>query len=77
METKTTTIRGLLIDVLVVETTQTDAHGTLFYVANIVVKHRKNGAEKHVGKTRIVGSGQALARAVKRDGLRALQGFAA
>ena len=38
METKKTLIRGLAIDVIVVETMHTDAIGTLFYIAMIYVR---------------------------------------
>ncbi|OCJ63469.1 hypothetical protein A6U97_13370 [Agrobacterium tumefaciens] len=73
METKKTLIRGLAIDVIVVETMHTDAIGTLFYVAMIYVRHRKSGTQHLVQRTRIPGTGQALARAVQKRGLRALE----
>ena len=38
MKTTKTLIRGLAIDVLVVETMQTDAAGMLFYIAEIHVR---------------------------------------
>lgn len=75
METKKTLIRGLAIDVIVVETMHTDAVGTLFYIAMIYVRHRKTGAQHLVQRTRIPGTGQALARDVQRKGLRALEAF--
>lgn len=77
METKKTLIRGFAIDVLVVETMQTDAAGMLFYVAEIHVRERKTGTEKLVRRTRVPGSGQALARDVQRLGVRALDHLAA
>jgi hypothetical protein len=77
VKTKKTLIRGLAIDVLVVETTQTDAAGTLFYFAEIHVREKRTGAEKLVRRTRIPGAGQELARAVQQRGVRALDGFAA
>jgi hypothetical protein len=78
METKTTTIKGLAIDVLVVEIMHTDAAGAvLWYVATISIRERKTGIEKHVRRTRVPGSGQELARAVQRMGVRALDHLAA
>lgn len=75
METKKTLIRGLAIDVVVVETMHKDAIGTLFYVAMIYVRHRRTGAQHLVQRTRIPNSGQALARDVQKRGLRALETF--
>lgn len=75
MKTTTTVIRGLAIDVLVIETVQTDAIGTLFYRAEILVRHRRTGAQHLVQRTRIPGTGQALARDVQRNGIRALEAF--
>ncbi len=73
METKTTTIKGLAIDVVVIETMHTDAAGIiLWYVATISIRERKTGIEQHVRRTRVPGSGQELARAVQRMGVRAL-----
>lgn len=75
METKKTLVRGLAIDVIVVETMHTDAIGTLFYVAMIYVRHGRTGAQHLVQRTRIPGTAQALARDVQRRGLRALETF--
>lgn len=75
METKKTLIRGLAIDVIVVETMHTDAIGTLFYIAMIYVRVRKSGSQHLVQRTRIPNSGQALARDVQKRGLRALEAF--
>ncbi|KAB2700388.1 hypothetical protein F9K79_05745 [Ochrobactrum sp. Kaboul] len=75
METRKTVVRGLSIDLIVVETTHTDAIGTLFYVAMIYARHRKTGAQQLIQRTRIPGTGQALARDVQRRGLRALETF--
>lgn len=41
METKTTVVRGLAFDIVVVETMSQDARGILFYVATIYVRERK------------------------------------
>lgn len=77
MKTKTTVVRGLAIDVIVVETIHADAVSTLFYVATIFVRERRTGTEKLVRRTRIPGSGQELARAVQQMGVRALDHLSA
>ncbi len=77
MKTKRTLIRGLAIDVVVVETMQADAAGILFYVAEIHVREKRSGNEKLVRRTRIPGAGQELARAVQQLGVRALDHLAA
>lgn len=77
MKAKTTTIRALAVDVLVVETTHGDAAGHLFYLAAIFVRHRTTGVQRLVRKTRIPGAGQALVRDVQKDGLRALDAVTA
>ncbi|WP_414899849.1 hypothetical protein [Rhizobium cremeum] len=77
METKTTLIRGLAMDVIVVEAMHANAVETLFYLAMIYVRHRKTGAQRLVQRTRIAGTGQALARDVQNRGLRALEPFGA
>lgn len=73
MKTKTTVIRGLAIDVLVIETVHADVVGTLFYRAEILIRERKSGAQHLVRRTRIPGTGQTLARDVQKRGLRALE----
>lgn len=75
METKKTLVRGLAIDVIVVETMHSDSLGHLFYVAMIYVRHRRTGAQHLVQRTRIPGTAQALARDVQRRGIRALEAF--
>ncbi|MFD1328729.1 hypothetical protein [Mycoplana ramosa] len=75
MKTTTTVIRGLAIDVLVIEIVHADAVGTLFYRAEILIRERKTGAQRLVQRTRIPGSGQALARDVQKRGVRALEAF--
>ncbi|TDX76234.1 hypothetical protein EDE05_117116 [Neorhizobium sp. R1-B] len=77
MKKKKTLIRGLAIDVLVIETMQTDAVGMLFYIAEIHVRERKTGTEKLIRRTRVPGSGEALARDVQRLGVRALDHLSA
>ncbi|MFB2567282.1 hypothetical protein [Rhizobium sp. IMFF44] len=75
METKKTIIRGLAIDVLIVETTHADARGTLFYRAEILIRERKTGAQRLVQRTRLPGTANELAKAVQKRGLRALEVF--
>lgn len=76
MKTKKTVIKGLAIDVLVIETVHTDTRGTLFYRAEIHVRERKTGIERLVRRTRLPGSAAELARAVQEQGVRALEGLA-
>jgi len=76
MKTMTTVIGGLAIDVVVVETTQADAVGILFYYAEILVRERGTGMQHLVRRTRIPGTGKELAKAVQRHGVRALDGLA-
>jgi hypothetical protein len=75
VETKTTHIHGFAIDVVVVETMQSDSLGHLFYVTLIYVRHRRTGAQRLVQRTRIPGTGQSLAHAVQKRGIRALETF--
>ncbi|MGO7637597.1 hypothetical protein [Rhizobium leguminosarum] len=77
MQTKTTTIRGLAFDVVVIETSHQDERGVLFYSAQVLVRERKTGAQRLLRRTRIPGSGQHLARDVQRLGVRALDAFRA
>lgn len=76
MKTKKTMIKGLAIDVLVVEVAQTDARGMLFYRAEIFVRERRTGIERLVRRTRLPGSAAELARTVQEQGVRALEGLA-
>lgn len=78
MEAKRTVVRGLAIDVVVVEAAHRDASGKhIWYVATIYVRERKTGVQKLIRRTRIPGSGQALARDVQRLGVRALDAITA
>jgi hypothetical protein len=72
MKKTTTVIRGLAIDVVVVETTQADRTGILFYHAEIFARERRTGMQHLVRRTRIPGSGKELAEAVQQHGVRAL-----
>ncbi len=75
MKTTTTVIRGLAIDVLIIETVHADAVGTLFYRAEILIRERNSGAQRLVRRTRIPGTAKELARAVQQRGVRALETF--
>ncbi|MCM2403437.1 hypothetical protein NBH20_19880 [Rhizobium sp. S153] len=78
MKTTTTTIRGLAINVLVIETMQQTASGeVLWYVATIIVQNRRTGVQHLVRRTRVPGSGKELAKAVQQRGVRALEALAA
>ncbi|WP_312930311.1 hypothetical protein [Agrobacterium cavarae] len=72
METTTTTIRSLAVDVIITETTHRDAVGILFYLATIIVRSRTTGVERIARRSRIPGTGKTLARDVQRLGVRAL-----
>lgn len=73
MKTTTTVVRGLAIDVLIIETVHADAVGTLFYRAEILIREQKSGAQHFVRRTRIPGTAKELAQAVQKRGLRALE----
>lgn len=75
MKTTTTTIRGLAMDVLVIETRHTDERGTLFYRAEFLIRERRSGAQRLVRRTRIPGAAKELAQAVQQRGVRALETF--
>lgn len=77
METTTTTIRGLAVDVIITETTHRDAHGVFFYLATITVRSRKTGVERIARRSRIPGTGKTIARDVQRMGVRVLDKLAA
>lgn len=76
MKTMTTIIRGLAIDIVVIETTQADAVGILFYYAEIFARDRRTGMQHLVRRTRIPGTGKELAQSVQQHGVRALAGLA-
>jgi hypothetical protein len=76
MKKMTTVIRGLAIDIVVVETTHVDTTGILFYRAEIFTRNRRTGTQNLVRRTRIPGSGKELAKAVQQRGVRALDTFA-
>lgn len=74
MKTTTTTVRGLAVDVLVIETMHQTASGeVLWYVATILVQNRRTGAQRLLRRTRVPGSGRELAKAVQQHGVRALE----
>lgn len=77
MKTKTTVIRGLAFDIVVAETMHSDSKGTLFYLAIISLRSRKTGIQRAVRRSRIPGTGEALAEDVRQNGIRVLDALAA
>jgi hypothetical protein len=77
MKKKTTTVRGLAFDIIIVEMMQDDHRGTIFYHAEIFVRSRKTGEQTLARRSRIPGTGAALVAAVQQHGVRALEGFTA
>ncbi len=71
METKTTTIKGLAVDLIITETTHRDTRGILFYLATIAVRSHRTGVEKIARRSRIPGAVNSLACDVRRMGIRA------
>lgn len=76
MGTTTTTIHGIVYDVLDTVTIHRNARGVLFYLAVVAILSRKTGIEKVARWSRIPGTGKALARDVERLGVRALNALA-
>lgn len=72
MMTKRTVVRGLSFDLVVVETTQCDRIGPLFYVAAICLLNRKTGTERLIRRTRIPGCAAEIVLDIQNRGLRAL-----
>ncbi|RYH00242.1 MAG: hypothetical protein EON58_01015 [Alphaproteobacteria bacterium] len=76
MKSMTTVIRGLAIDVVLIETMQSDAVGILFYRADILVRGHRTGLQRLVRRTRIPDTGRQLVKAVQHHGVWALDGLA-
>ncbi|MBY5484674.1 hypothetical protein HFO87_09335 [Rhizobium leguminosarum] len=67
-----TKIRGLMVNIEVVEVQQQDANGgTIWYYAAIYIQHRGSAEKTLVRKSRLPGTAQELKREIQRDGLRA------
>ncbi|TWB50069.1 hypothetical protein FBZ98_10651 [Rhizobium sp. ERR 922] len=67
-----TRIKGLTVNIEVVEVYQTDQHGgILCYVATIYIQAPGSADKRLVRKSRLPGAATALKAEIKRDGLRA------
>lgn len=72
MKQTITKIRGLTVNIEVVEITQNDASGgTLWYFAAIYVQPHGSAERKLVRKSRLPGTATALKAEIQRDGIRA------
>lgn len=73
-----TKIRGLTVNVEVVEVCQTDQNGgILCYVAAIYIQAHGSVEKTLVRKSRLPGAAAELKREIQRDGLRAFDRFKA
>lgn len=67
-----TKIRGLTVNIEVVEVCQTDQNGgILCYIASIYVQPHGSAERKFIRKSRLPGAAAALKAEIKRDGIRA------
>lgn len=72
MRQKITKIRGLTVNIEVVEVCQSDRQGgTIWYHAAIYVQQVGSAERKLVRKSRLPGAAAALRAEIKRDGIRA------
>lgn len=77
MRQKITKIRGLTVNVEVVEVHQQDTQGgTLWYYAAIYMQAHGSADKRLVRKSRLPGAAAALKAEIKRDGLRAFDRMA-
>lgn len=72
METTTTTIRSLAVDVIITETAHWDGNVILFYLATITIRSHRTGVERIARRSRIPGTAKTIVRDVQRLGVRAL-----
>lgn len=71
-----TKIRGLTVNIEVIEIHQQDATGgTIWYYAAIYVQRHGSAERKLVRKSRLPGAAAALKAEIHRDGIRAFDGF--
>ncbi|WP_412064681.1 hypothetical protein [Rhizobium sp. SYY.PMSO] len=78
MKRTITKIKGLTVNVEVVEVCQTDrSGGILCYVAAIYVQVHGNAEKTLVRKSRLPGTAASLKAEVRRDGIRAFASFKA
>ncbi len=67
-----TRIRGLTVNIEVVEITQNDASGgTLWYFAAIYLQRRGSAEKELIRKSRLPGAAAALKAEIQRDGIQA------
>ncbi|MGR9310687.1 hypothetical protein ACU8MX_14800 [Rhizobium leguminosarum] len=67
-----TRIRGLTVNIEVVEITQNDASGgTLWYFAAIYVQRHGSAEKELIRKSRLPGAAAALKAEIQRDGIQA------
>jgi hypothetical protein len=67
-----TKIRGLTVNVEIIEVHQSDAHGgTIWYHAAIYVQPHGSAEKKLIRKSRLPGAAAALKAEIQRDGIRA------
>ena len=72
MRHEITKIRGLTVNVEIVEVSQSDKNGgILCYVAAIYIQHHGSAEKKLVRKSRLPGAAAELKKEIQRDGIRA------
>lgn len=72
MRQKITKIKGLTVNVEIVEMSQADKNGDILcYVAAIYIQVHGSAEKRLVRKSRLPGAAAALKADIKRDGLRA------
>ena len=72
MRQKITKIKGLTVNVEIVEVSQSDKNGgILCYVAAIYIQAHGSAEKRLVRKSRLPGAAAALKAEIKRDGIRA------
>ncbi|WP_086994813.1 hypothetical protein [Rhizobium sullae] len=72
MKQTITKIRGLTVNVEVLEVQQQDSNGvTIWYHAAIYVQHRGRSEKRLLRKSRLPGTAAELCKEIQRDGLQA------
>lgn len=72
MRQKITKVRGLTVNIEVMEVHQQDANGsTLWYYAAIYVQKHGSAEKRLVRQSRLPGAAALLKKEIQRDGLRA------
>lgn len=71
-----TKIKGLTVNIEVMEVYQQDSNGgTIWYYAAIYVQRHGSTEKKLIRKSRLPGAAQELRKEIQRDGLRAFDQF--